>query len=108
MQPMDYSAFFQQRLSQLRLKKNVSARDMSLSLGQSPNYINSIENGKYLPSMEAFFAICTYLGVTPGEFFEAGDPDPARIAALNGALKKCSEKQLSAVEAVLKVFVPQP
>lgn len=37
---------FCERLAQLRLKKGVSARDMSLSLGQSESYINRIENKK--------------------------------------------------------------
>ncbi|MCR5669239.1 MAG: helix-turn-helix transcriptional regulator, partial [Lachnospiraceae bacterium] len=36
---------FSERLSKLRLQKGISARDMSLSLGQSPSYINNIENG---------------------------------------------------------------
>ena len=45
---MDKKLFIE-RLIQLRLNKGVSARDMSLSLGQSPNYINHIENGKNLP-----------------------------------------------------------
>lgn len=39
---------FSKRLVQLRMAKGVSARDMSLSLGQNPGYINSIENNKTL------------------------------------------------------------
>ena len=34
---------FARRLSELRLIKSISARDMSLSLGQSESYINKIE-----------------------------------------------------------------
>ena len=44
---MDKEAFAI-RLSLLRTKMNISARDMSLSLGQNPGYINSIESGKAL------------------------------------------------------------
>lgn len=36
---------FAERLAQLRTEKGISARDMSLSIGQSPNYITSIESG---------------------------------------------------------------
>ena len=54
---------FARRMSQLRQAKGVSARDMSLSLGQSAGYINNIENGVNLPSMSTFFYICEYLGV---------------------------------------------
>ncbi len=52
---MMYEDFFPQRLAQLRMKKGVSARDMSLSIGQANNYINSIENKKTMPSMQSFF-----------------------------------------------------
>lgn len=60
---------FCKRLTQLRMSKGVSARDMSLSIWQSPNYIVDIEGGKNYPSMEAFFYICDFLGITPKEFF---------------------------------------
>ena len=43
-----YEEQFTNRLSKLRLAKGVSARDMSLSIGQNPGYINNIENGKAL------------------------------------------------------------
>ena len=45
---------FVKRLIELRLNKGVSARDMSLSLGQSAGYINNIENGINYPSMSLF------------------------------------------------------
>ena len=41
---------FAKRLTELRINKGVSARDMSLSIGQSAGYINNIENGVNLPS----------------------------------------------------------
>ena len=49
--------FVQERIAQLRLQKNVSARDMSLSLGQNNSYINRIENKKALPSLQGLFNI---------------------------------------------------
>ena len=68
-----YEKEFSKRLCELRLEKGVSAREMSLSLGQSAsyiNYINRIENGKMLPSMGGFFKICDYLSITPDFFFQ--------------------------------------
>lgn len=47
----------------------VSCREMSLTIGLSESYINKVENGKTLPSMQNFFYICYYLDVTPEEFF---------------------------------------
>lgn len=50
-----YDNNFALRLSKLRTQKGVSARDMSLSIGQNAGYINNIETGKALPSMTSFF-----------------------------------------------------
>ena len=46
-----YEDFVPERLAKLRTQKGVSARDMSLSLGQANNYINNIE--KKVPSLHA-------------------------------------------------------
>ncbi len=62
--------FFQLRLAQLRRSKKVSARNMSLALGQCESYINKIENGKAFPSMRLFFSICEYFGISPRQFFD--------------------------------------
>ena len=42
---------FAERLAQLREDKQVSAREMSLAIGQNCSYINRIENKKAFPSM---------------------------------------------------------
>ena len=48
---------FGKRISDLRIGGGQnSAREMSLALGQNPSYINRIENGKALPSMQGFSA----------------------------------------------------
>ncbi len=91
---------FIQRLVQLRMGKGVSARDMSLSIGQSPGYINGIENGVSYPSMAVFFYICDYLGVTPQEFFDVEDRDPTRSRRLLDAARGLSGSQLDNLIAI--------
>ena len=39
-----YEDLFYERLVKLRGIKGVSAREMSLAIGQSPGYINGLEN----------------------------------------------------------------
>lgn len=95
---------FSRRLTQLRMEKGVSARDMSLSIGQSPNYINGIESGSSFPSMTAFFYICDYLGVTPREFFDTDSANPAKIAELVELSKTLSQKQLEHLIGLLREF----
>lgn len=79
---MDYMEWFPERLTQLRMERNVSARDMSLSLGQSESYINKIENRRTMPSMAGFFYICEYFGITPQEFFDTDTVSPAKTTEL--------------------------
>ena len=66
---MNTKESFSTRLAQLRTDEEISAREMSLDLGQNPSYINRIENQKAYPSMQVFFYICDYLKITPGDFF---------------------------------------
>jgi len=85
--------WFSRRLSELRAKKNVSAREMSLALGQNASYINRIENGWAYPSMQGFFYICEYLGITPAEFFDERGADPYKQRRLDEALRMLDAKQ---------------
>lgn len=49
-----YEDLFYKRLTELRIQKGVSARDMSLGIGQSAGYINALENKGGFPSMQVF------------------------------------------------------
>ena len=95
---------FAERLAQLRIKKGVSARDMSLSLGQSENYINSIENKRAFPAMQSFFYICEYLEVEPKDFFDYDNRDPGQVNAVVDDLKKLDEQALAQVAALVKTL----
>ena len=99
---MEYEVFVPERIAQLRLQKNVSARDMSLSLGQAANYINSLENRKALPSMQSFFYICEYLGVTPQEFFDEGNACPVRLRELLDEAKRLDDNALGHLLALMR------
>ncbi len=80
------------RLARLREKKGVSARDMSLSIGQNPGYINNIETGKSKPSLDGIFFICEYLGITPSEFFDTESSDPSKLSAIVKDMKKTERR----------------
>ena len=70
---------FADRLAELRIKHNISARDMSLKLGQNEKFINHIENSYKYPSMETFFYICEFLKITPSQFFDLSIRNPSRL-----------------------------
>lgn len=102
---MEYEDFFANRLAKLRMKKGVSARDMSLSMGQSVGYINKIESRQNLPSMTGFFYICEYLEITPAEFFNGEIDDPQRIKSFNEKVKHLTEHQFSSLEAIVDAML---
>ena len=97
-----YEEFTQNRIAQLRSEKRVSARDMSLSLGQNNSYINQIENKKALPSLQGLFYICEYFGITPQEFFDPGNAYPAQLSQLVEDLKQLDEVTLGHVAGLVK------
>lgn len=92
---------FPQRLAELRTQKGVSARDMSLSIGQGPGYINNIENGHNLPPMAAFFYMCEYLKITPSEFFDTGNKNPSKLDELYEKMKSLNYEKLKAIEVII-------
>ena len=93
------------RLAQLREKKGVSARDMSLSIGQNPGYIHNIASGKSMPSLSGIFYICEYLGITPSEFFDIDSKNPTRLNDVIKDLKRLNDKQLETIAALIKDIV---
>ena len=97
-----YEDFFFQRLIELRMQKGVSAREMSLALGQNESYINRIENRLAFPSMQVFFYICEYFQITPQEFFDEKNPAPGKINQISEEIKNLDDIQLDTVMAVVK------
>ena len=79
---MQDEKFIRERITKLRLNKNVSEYRMSLDLGHSDSYIRNITSGKALPSMSEFLYICEYFNITPKEFFDEDSNNPELINEL--------------------------
>lgn len=97
-----YEEIFCKRLTELRMRKGVSARDMSLSIGQNPGYINNIETGKALPSMTNFFYICEYLDITPMDFFHFDSSRPKELDMLFKDLNKLTDAQFRNIQEIVR------
>ena len=102
---MDYLEWFYRRVAELRAQKGVSARDMSLSLGQSESYINKIENKRTLPSMTSFFYICDYLNITPQEFFNTDAAVPQKSKELLREIERLSPEQAEHILLVVRDII---
>ena len=103
----DYLNFFAIRIAKLRSAKKVSARTMSLDIGQSTGYINQIERKQNLPSMFAFIKICEYLEITPKDFFDDAIENPEGLTKLFEKLKSLNQQELESITAVVDVITKQ-
>ncbi len=54
---MTYEDLIRERITRLRLERNLSEYQLSYELGQSKGYIQSITSGRALPSMAMFLEI---------------------------------------------------
>lgn len=96
--------FIRERLSFLRTKKKVSEYKMSLDLGHSKTYIQSISSGKSLPSMNEFLYICDYLGVSPKQFFDDEISDPILVQKLYELIRLLPEDDLNVLISTAERF----
>ena len=94
--------FFSERITNLRIQKGVSEYKMSLDMGHSGSYINSIASGKAMPSMGEFLYMCEYFGITPAEFFDEKIDTPIRIAGINEILRELDESDLDLILTTAK------
>ena len=88
--------FIRDRLSFLRTQKGISEYKMSKS------YIQSISNGRALPSLSEFLYICDYLGVTPMEFFDTSSTSPLLAHELSELTKDMCKEDLEALITMAK------
>lgn len=94
-------AFISKRLTELRIKKDVSEYQMSLDLGHSRSYIQSISSGRVMPSMKEFLAVCEYLDITPKQFFDEDTDNPLLVQrAVQGLSGLCDKDLLILIELI--------
>ena len=86
--------FIRERITELRIQKNISEYKMSLDLGHSKSYIQSISSGKALPSMSKFLYIREYLDITPKVFFDVNDTETIKLHQLFISAKELNNEDL--------------
>lgn len=57
-------------VAKIRMKENMSAYDLSLSIGKDASYISKLENGKVNITLNTIFKICEVLKIEPVELFK--------------------------------------
>lgn len=101
---MEYEDFVRSRITELRLKKDVSEHRMSLDLDKSPSYIRGITNGSALPSLKELFHIICYFGMTPAEFFAPTENSESVTAMLRKRMENMDKDTVSKVMTFLDML----
>ncbi|MCH5194183.1 MAG: helix-turn-helix transcriptional regulator [Oscillospiraceae bacterium] len=101
---MEYADYIRNRITLLRIAKDVSEYQMSLDLGHSKSYIQGISSGRALPSMNEFISICEYFEITPQEFFNDGTENPILIQKLIGAANNLSDSDIELLLEIIHRF----
>lgn len=96
-----YETFLRSRITELRVRKDVSEHRTSLDLGKSGSYIRSITNGMSLPSLRELFNIISYFDLTPTEFFAGADAENSLRAQLHEEITRLSEEDLEKVSTFI-------
>ena len=60
---------YRKRLKKLMEQNNITARELSLSLGYNEGYISRILKGKIDPSFKSMMDTMLYFDISPAEFF---------------------------------------
>ena len=100
----DVTEFIAKRIITLRYSRNVSARELSLTIGQNKNYINIIESLATRPSIEGLVYICDYFGITLSEFFDDNKQNPLKINELVETVSKLDDGKMDLLIGVAKNF----
>ncbi len=91
------SKFIRERITQLRIQKDVSEYEMGYALGRSRSYIQNISSGKSLPLMNDFLNICNYFNISPSLFFDESIENPVRLQKAFDELRKLNAQELEIV-----------
>ena len=91
--------YVRQRITELRVKRNISEYQLSYDVGHSKNYVHNIVSGYSQPSVKELLYLIEALGVTPRDFFDvAGEFDNPYLAKkVMDGIKKMSDENLEAV-----------
>lgn len=96
--------FVQEKVAQLREQANMTQRDLSLTLGMSESYINQVETGRTLPSLEAIEYICQYFQITVNDFFDLSKTNPVRQNQLIEATAGLQNSQIDNLIEIAKGY----
>lgn len=96
-----YEKYVRDRITELRVKREISEHRMSLDLGKSGSYIRGITNGSSLPSLRELFNNIEYFDLTPSEFFSGLENQDSLRTQLREKLLELDQEEMEKVATFL-------
>lgn len=96
--------FVQQRITELRIKRDISEYQLSYDTGHSKNYVHNIVTGYSQPSVKELLYLIEVLGVSPRDFFDEQEEfrNPLLAKKIMDGIKKLSDEDLEAVLLIIQ------
>ena len=102
--------FVRERITELRLKRNISEYQLSYDVGHSKNYVHNIVSGYSQPSVKELLYLIEALGVTPRDFFDesAEFGNPYLYKRIMDGIKGMSDVNLEAILLIIERLNEKP
>lgn len=96
--------YVRQRITELRIKRNISEYQLSYDVGHSKNYVHNIVTGYSQPSVKELLYLIEALGVTPRDFFDESFEfnNPFLSKKIMEGIKGMSDENLEAVLLIIE------
>ena len=89
------------RVTQLRMQKDISEKQLSRDIGKSPSYLSSMNKNQSMLSLLTLKTICEYLDVSLSDFFDFDDNTyPVKINRIKLELLKLDDEELDIILAL--------
>ena len=98
--------FIGDRITSLRIGRDISERALSNTIGKSDNYINSITTGRTFPSIESLLSICDYFEITIFDFFYPSVQNPELLKKAYDEIIRISADNLEEFILILQSMKP--
>lgn len=99
---MNLKEVFINNLKFYRKQKGLTQNELTLAIDKSYNYINSVEQGKMMPSFDVIEEICETLQIRPVQLFdENGSPENVKIFNKEEYISEISENLFEKLKDVI-------
>lgn len=91
--------YVRDKITELRIKRGISAYELSYQLGHSKNYIHNIVSGHSQTTVQELLFMIDYFGVTPKDFFDEQQTfsDPVLANQIIEKMQKMPPQDLAAL-----------